>query len=114
MVRKTVRESVGLWPASIAIRVQGYAVIAIGKIRLILLLVGAAVIGLVWASGEAHAQDMETRAYSASPIDTNFLLGSYLRVTGAVSLDPSLPIKNLKASINGGLAAYDRTFELFG
>ena len=85
-----------------------------GKIRLILLLVGTAVIGLVWASGEAHAQDMEPRAYSASPIDTNFVLGSYSRVTGAASLDPSLPIKNLKGSINGSLVAYDRTFELFG
>jgi len=42
------------------------------------------------------------------------LLGSYLRVIGAASLDPSLPIQNVKASINGGLVGYDRTFELFG
>jgi len=57
---------------------------------------------------------MEPRAYSASPIDGNFLLASYLRTTGAVSLDPSLPIANVRASINTGLVAYVRTFDLFG
>ena len=66
------------------------------------------------ASGVARAQDMEPRAYSPSPIDGNFLLASYLRTTGAVSLDPSLPIANVRASINTGLVAYVRTFELFG
>jgi hypothetical protein len=73
----------------------------------------AAVIFLAGAGG-ARAQDMEPRAYSAVPIDTNFLIGSYQRTTGAVSLDPSLPISNVKASINGGVFAYDRTFDLFG
>lgn len=88
--------------------------VAIGNIRPIVLLIGATVLGLVWARGEARAQDMEPRAYSASPIDTNFLVGSYLRAIGAASLDPTLPIQNVKASINGGGVGYDRTFALFG
>ena len=57
---------------------------------------------------------MEPRAYSAVPIDTNFLVASYLRTTGSASLDPTLPIQNIKASINTGLLAYQRTFDLFG
>jgi hypothetical protein len=62
----------------------------------------------------ARAQDMEPRAYSAVPIDTNFLIANYARTWGSVLLDPSLPITNVKASINTGILAYDRTFDLFG
>jgi len=57
---------------------------------------------------------MEPRAYSAFPIDTNFLVVSYLRTTGGVSLDPSLPVSNVQATINMGSLAYDRGFDLFG
>jgi hypothetical protein len=57
---------------------------------------------------------MEPRAYSAVPIDTNFLLGSYLRTTGTVPVDPTLPIANVKISVNSGVLGYDRTFNLMG
>jgi hypothetical protein len=57
---------------------------------------------------------MEPRAFSASPIDTNFLIGSYQRTTGDVALDADLPIRDVKAAINSGILAYDRTFDLFG
>lgn len=73
----------------------------------------AAVIFMLGAGG-ARAQDLEPRAYSAVPIDTNFLIGTYQRTTGAVGLDASLPIANVRASINSGILAYDRTFDLFG
>ena len=43
----------------------------------------------------AGAQDMEPRAFSASPIDTNFLIGSYQRTTGDVALDADLPIRDV-------------------
>ena len=51
---------------------------------------------------------------SASPIDTNFLIGSYQRTTGDVALDADLPISDVKAAINTGILAYNRTFDLFG
>jgi len=73
-----------------------------------------ALLDLPGSSYSASAQDMEPRAYSDSPIDTNFLLASYLRTTGAISVDPSIPIANVKASINTGLLGYSRTFDLFG
>ena len=84
------------------------------KLRVIVFLFGVATLGLIGGGGEGRAQDMEPRAYSATPIGTNFLIASYFRITGALSLDPSLPITNVKASINGGLLSYDRTFDLFG
>lgn len=62
----------------------------------------------------ARAQEMEPRSYSAAPINTNFLIGSYQRITGDVALDPSLPIANVKAAINGDVLAYGHTFDLFG
>jgi len=75
----------------------------------------AGVAGLLLSTmGAARGQDMEPHAYSAVPIDTNFLIGSYVRTTGSVSLDPSLPITDVKASINTGLLGYERTFDLFG
>jgi hypothetical protein len=61
-----------------------------------------------------RAQDMEPRAYSASPIGTNFLLASYLRTEGSVSPDPSLPISNVRGSINTGSVGYEHTFDLLG
>ena len=73
-----------------------------------------AVLGLVSAARLAHAQDMEPRAYSASSINTNFLLATYGHVAGAVSLDPALPISNVRGVINSGFIGYDRTFDLLG
>ena len=76
--------------------------------------VAIAAIIILCGAGGARSQDLEPRAYSAVPIDTNFLIGTYQRTTGAVSLDASLPVSNVRASINQGFLAYDRTFGLFG
>jgi hypothetical protein len=69
---------------------------------------------LLSAAHEARAQDMEPRAYSPAPIGTNFLLGGVARSTGSVSTDPSLPIANVRASVDTGLVAYSRTFAVAG
>jgi hypothetical protein len=69
---------------------------------------------LLAGSAAVRGQDMEPRAYSASPIGTNFLGAGYLRTTGSVSLDPSGPISNVEATINSGFLGYARTFALLG
>jgi hypothetical protein len=74
----------------------------------------AVALSLLFETGSARGQDMEPHAYSAVPINTNFLIANYQRITGSVSLDASLPISGVKASINEGSLAYDRTFDLFG
>jgi hypothetical protein len=79
----------------------------------------AAVLGLAAVGGasgicRAHAQDLEPRAYSASPIGTNFLVSGLSRTSGRVSLDPSLPITGVKATIDTYTLGYNRTFDLAG
>ncbi|MCW3477876.1 transporter [Limobrevibacterium gyesilva] len=70
--------------------------------------------GSVFAIACAHAQDLEPRAYSASPIGTNFLVAGYSHTSGRVSLDPSLPITGVKAAIDTYALGYDHTFALAG
>src|SRR5215471_750340 len=74
----------------------------------------AATLALLSGIGAARGQDMEPHAYSAVPINTNFLIANYTRTTGSASLDPSLPITDVKGSINTAALGYDRSFDLFG
>ena len=69
----------------------------------------------VWLSiGSARSQELEPRAYSASPIGTNFLVSGYTRTSGRISLDPSLPITGVRGTIDTATLGYDRTFDLAG
>jgi hypothetical protein len=70
--------------------------------------------GLLVEVGPVSAQEMEPRAYSPSPIGTNFLVAAYARTTGRISFDASLPITGVEATINSAFFAYDRTFDLLG
>ena len=56
----------------------------------------AAVSTLVCLVGalSARAQDLEPRAYAASPANANFLLVNYSYQSGDVLFDPSLPFSN--------------------
>jgi hypothetical protein len=60
------------------------------------------------------AQELEPRAYSPSPVGTNFAVFGYTRLDGEVLTDPALPIKNVQAAIDLYLLGYARTFELAG
>lgn len=66
------------------------------------------------AAGPALAQDMEPKAYSASPVGANFLVGGFARSSGAVLFDPTLPLDNVSATVDGTLLAAGHTFGLFG
>lgn len=57
-----------------------------------------------------RAQELEPRAYSASPVGTNFIVANYTRLTGEVLTDPSLPITDVQAEINLETFGYVRTF----
>lgn len=72
-----------------------------------------AMLGLLGAP-VSHAQELEPRAYSASPVGANFLVANYTRLTGEVLTDPSLPITDIDAEINLGTLGYVRTFGLAG
>lgn len=62
----------------------------------------------------ARAQELEPRAYSPSPTGLNFILLSYARTQGGVVFDPSLPFRDVEATLNAPAALYGRTFGLFG
>lgn len=66
------------------------------------------------ASRAAIAQQLEPRAYAPNPVGVNIVGAPYLYETGAVVLDPSLPLKDVDAKINIVTAFYDRTFSFFG
>jgi hypothetical protein len=60
------------------------------------------------------AQDLEPKAYSASPIGAAFLVAGYSRSTGSVVFDPSLPVTDVEAKVNGAMLAAGYTFGLAG
>lgn len=64
--------------------------------------------------GAAQAQELEPRAYSSSPIGTNFVLAGYSWSGGGVLVDPSLPVSNIDSEIESVFAGYSRTFALGG
>ena len=68
---------------------------------------------LLAAAASSQAQELEPRAYSPSPVGTNFVVVGYARSTGNVLLDPSLPLSDVSARLNAGVAGYVRTFALF-
>lgn len=77
------------------------------------LLRGSAAAALLLAAA-ASAQEMEPRAFSPSPVGTNFALASFSHVSGDVAIDPSLPITNVQANINVYSLGYAHTFGLLG
>lgn len=62
----------------------------------------------------ASAQEMEPKAYSASPVGATFLVLAASRNTGSVVFDPTLPFTDVDARIGGIGAGVGTTFGLAG
>ena len=74
----------------------------------------AALLGVFAGAAAATAQDLEPKAYSASPVGAAFVVAGLGRATGSVVFDPTLPITDVEAKVNSGLVATGYTFGLFG
>jgi hypothetical protein len=61
-----------------------------------------------------HAQTMEPLSYTNSPIGLNFLIAGYSYQSGSVLADPSLPISNVKATVDSATLAYSRIVDCWG
>ena len=61
-----------------------------------------------------HAQDLEPRAYSNSPIGLNFVIAGYGYASGTVLTDPSLPLENVSNQSHIGVLGFATTFGAFG
>jgi hypothetical protein len=69
---------------------------------------------LLLGCAEALAQQLEPRAYSPSPVGTNFVLLQYSYQTGSVITDPALPVQNVDAKLDTLSGGYSRTFSFLG
>src|SRR5678816_3500329 len=59
------------------------------------------VVALLTCGPAVDAQDLEPKAYSASPVGAAFLVVGLARSTGSVLTDPTLPLTDIEAKING-------------
>jgi hypothetical protein len=62
----------------------------------------------------ASAQDLEPKAYTASPTDAAFLVLGVSRLSGGLVFDPTVPISDVSATFGSAVAAGGYTFGLFG
>ena len=69
---------------------------------------------VAFAAATAHAQDLEPRAYSNTPIGVNFLIATYGYSDGGLSADPTVPLTNAKVTADTFVAAYVRSLGLWG
>jgi hypothetical protein len=62
----------------------------------------------------AHAQDLEPRAYSNTPVGMNFLLTGFTYSKGGLVADPAIPLENADIENNGMFLGYMHAFDLWG
>lgn len=72
------------------------------------------IVALVLMTLYAEAGEIEPRAYGNAPVGINFLLFGYTHSEGGLSIAASSPLKDAELSIDTGILAYARTFELWG
>jgi hypothetical protein len=60
------------------------------------------------------AQELEPRAYSVSPVGTNFAVLGITRSTGDIDFDPALPIENASGRLYSSFLGYGRSLDFFG
>ena len=65
-------------------------------------------------SPRTFAQELEPRAYASAPVGLHAFLAVYNRSQGSVIFDPTLPIEDVTANINGTTVGYFQTIDFFG
>lgn len=72
-----------------------------------------AVLMLGTAAGTG-AQDLEPRAYAATPVGLNFVVAGYAYTQGDVVFDASAPIEDAEVRAHAAFLAYVRTLDVWG
>lgn len=78
------------------------------------LCVAFGIAALVLAGAVAHAQELEPRSYSNTPVGLNFLIAGYAYSEGKIAFDPSLPIVDAQFHANTEVFAYARSLNAWG
>jgi hypothetical protein len=73
-----------------------------------------AMIALLFVAAQAHAGEIEPRAYVNAPVGINFLLAGYAYSDGGLSTAGSSPLKDAQLQMNTGVLAYARTLDIWG
>jgi hypothetical protein len=71
------------------------------------------VIALVFATAQAHAGEIEPRAYVNTPLGVNFLLAGYTYSGGGLATVASSPIKDADLTMHSGILAYARSLGIW-
>jgi hypothetical protein len=74
----------------------------------------AAVLVLLFQATQAHAGEIEPRAYVNAPVGINFLLAGYAYTDGGLSTSGSSPIKDAQLTMHTEVLAYARTLDVWG
>jgi hypothetical protein len=69
---------------------------------------------LALASAGSHAQEIEPRSYSNTPVGMNFLIAGYAYTEGKIAFDPSLPIADAQYRNHTDAVAYARSLNVWG
>jgi hypothetical protein len=76
--------------------------------------VSLAIIAFLFVAMQAHAGEIEPRAYVNTPVGINFLLAGYAYTDGGLSTPGSSPIKDAQLTMNTGILAYARSLDVWG
>lgn len=71
-------------------------------------------LALLFAAVIAHAQQLEPRSYTNTPIGLNFFLAGYGYTEGAIGVDPAVPIEDAQLRTNSAFVGYSRTLGIAG
>ena len=72
------------------------------------------VLALLFAAAGAHAQQLEPRSYTNTPVGLNFLLAGYGYTEGSVGVDPAVPIDDAQLRTNSAVVGYSRSLGIWG
>ena len=75
--------------------------------------VGLSIVVAIGGTSVAFAQELEPRAYSASPVGATFLVVAASRSSGSVFTDPSIPLEDVHATLGAAAIGIGHTFNLF-
>jgi len=72
------------------------------------------IIALVFMTRQAHAGEIEPRAYVNTPIGINFLLAGYAYSDGGLATEASSPIQDAQLTMPSSILAYARSLDVWG
>lgn len=72
------------------------------------------VLALLLAAVGAHAQQLEPRSYTNTPVGLNFLLAGYAYTEGTVGVDATIPIEDAQLRTNSAVVGYSRSLDVWG